>query len=275
MLCLCASLGLARAEPLLVIYPQSESPNDARNLYPLKVLELALTKAGGEFVLQQSPLPMQRRRSQKELALGQSIHVVWLITSIEREQELLPIRIPIDKGLLGWRIGLIRAAEAERFASLQTLNDVRRLVAGQQHDWADVSILRHNGLPLETGSNYDSLFQMLQLQRFDYFPRSVLEIWDELDKHPGMGLAVERYFVLQYPSAYYFFVNKTNRVLAERLERGLRLAIRDGSFDRLFHQYNDDFIKRSKLPQRKRIALQNPLLPASTPLEQKELWFTP
>lgn len=265
----------AQAQGMRVIYPKSESNTDARSVYPIKALELALQKAGGQYDVQPSKSVMQRTRQLSQLAEGQELDVVWSVTSVERERDFLPIRIPIDKGLLGWRICLVHKDNLAKLSAIQNLEQLKTYAAGQGKDWADVQILRANGLKVEPGATYEGLFQMLQAKRFDYFPRSVLEIWGELEKHPGMDLEVEPNLILQYPSAFYFFVNKNNTALAERIERGLRAAIKDGSFEKLFEQYNGPLIARANLKNRKHLVLTNPLLPDTTPLKQKELWLVP
>ena len=58
----------------------------------------------------------------------------------------MPIRIPIYRGLIGWRIPLVSAANKDLLASVRTLDDLRRLRFGQRQDWADTPILRANGL---------------------------------------------------------------------------------------------------------------------------------
>ena len=120
--------------------------------------------------------------------------------------------------------------------------------------------------------NNSGLFKMLSKQRIDYFPRSVLEIWEEADQHAEEGLVVEASIVLQYPAAIYFFVNKKNQALARRLEEGLRRAIADGSFDALFFERFGEVIRRARLAARTRFDLENPLLSSETPLDQPELW---
>jgi regulator of protease activity HflC (stomatin/prohibitin superfamily) len=80
--------------------------------------------------------------------------------------------------------------------------------------------------------------------------------------------------VLHYPTAYYYFVNKNDAVLAQALERGLRSAIKDGSFEALFTKTYGDAVHRARLQQRTRLELRNPLLPPQTPLDQKELWLS-
>ena len=86
------------------------------------------------------------------------------------EETLLPIRIPIYRGLIGWRIPLVSAANKDLLASVRTLDDLRRLRFGQRQDWADTPILRANGLEVKTSQSYESLFRMLDAGRFEVFP---------------------------------------------------------------------------------------------------------
>ena len=195
------------------------------------------------------------------------------MTSKEREAHLLPVRIPIYKGLIGWRIGLVREVDAERFASVRTLADLRALTLGQGHDWPDTEILRGNGLSVYGVDDYESLFRMLRQGRFDYFPRSVLEIWQERDRHAGQGLVVEPHLLLRYPAVAYYFVNRRNTALARVIERGLERALADGSFDQLFLKFYGPSLEAARLDQRTIIDLSNPLLPSDTPLSRDAFWY--
>ena len=259
----------AMGATLQVRYPQQE----AEGVYPVKVLALALSKSGIPHTLAPMPYQMPQGRALKQLAQDTDLNVVWSITSREREQDLLPVRIPIDKGLYGWRIFLVNKQDMAKFSGIKSLVDLKALKAGQGHDWPDTSILRANGLPVEVSPRYDSLFRMLKSNRFDYFPRSVLEIWGEADRYADMGLVVEPRVLLHYPTAFYFFVSKNNPELAEILERGLNAAIKDGSFERLFQQTYGDVMQRANLGGRTGLVLNNPLLPAKMPLHRKELWI--
>ena len=255
-----------------VVYPLPESIDERQN-YPRKLLALALTKTGTEFELRPSSRVMTQSRALSELSRGGDVSVVWSMTSKEREDMFLPIRIPIEKGLLGWRIFLINKNKASQFSAVKTLDDLKKYEAGQGHDWPDTEILRANGLKVQASANYDGLFKMLQSGRIDYFPRSILEIWAEEKNHPDMDLTIEQTVILHYPTALYFFVNKDDAALAKLIETGLRAAIKDGSFDKLFAaEYGDD-IKRANLKGRTRFQMQNPLLPAMTPFHDKKLWF--
>ncbi len=195
------------------------------------------------------------------------------MTSEAREQALRPIRIPIDKGLLGWRLFLIKKSNAASFTKVKTLDDLRKLQAGQGHDWPDTEILRHNGLNVQTNTSYEGLFRMLEAKRFDYFPRSVIEIWDEQNAFGLEDLEIEKGVILYYPTAFYFFVNKEDRTLARAIETGLNNAIQNGKFEKLFQQTYGDVLQRAHMRTRTRLQLANPLLPKATPLGRKELWM--
>ncbi|APW43591.1 hypothetical protein RS694_14315 [Rhodoferax saidenbachensis] len=263
----------ARAEKFNLVYARQYAETDSRLDYPVRLLELALKKAGADYNIQSDARSMSQDASLKRLAEGGSVNVVWTMTSKQREQELLPIRIPLDKGLFGYRIAFVRQQDRNALAKVKTLADMRRFAAGQGHDWPDTQILQGNGLNVVTAPAFDGLFNMLRAGRFDYFPRSVLEIWDEEEQAGAQQLVVDDKIVLHYPAAIYYFVNKKDRALASALERGLNKAIADGSFDTLFYERYGEPIKRANLRQRSAIALKNPLLPPETPLSRKALWL--
>jgi hypothetical protein len=264
---------LARAET--VTYPQSGSPGDARDVYPIKLLQMALDKAGTTpYVLQVSDVPMLQARSFLELAHGNRLRVAWGMTSIERETKLLPIRIPIFKGLIGWRLALVREDRSEAFDTVHDVQGLRRLVAGQGHDWPDTAILRGNGMEVIGVPGYDSLFRMLAAGRFDYLPRSMVEIWAEEEQHRKEGIVIDQHLLIRYRTAFYFFTNKSDTGLADTIRTGLERAIADGSFDKLFCAQYAPEIARAKLVRRTVVDLVNPFLPPETPLARKELWFT-
>lgn len=268
----CASLISQAATPQILLYPRPVSEIDQRSTYPLKLLELALDKSGQQYKLMPSDVVMNKARVAAELARG-SVDVGWMVTSQERENLLSPIRICIFKGLGGWRIALIHKNSQAAFSRIKTLGDLQQYTAGQQQDWPDTPILKHSGIPVSTTSSYDPLFRMLAAGRFDWFPRNIMEVWAEADSVQELGITVESHVLVRYPSAYYFFVNKKNPVLAQHIETGLEKALKDGSFDRLLREYHGDVIAKAKVKERLIIDLPNPFLPKETPVKRKDLWF--
>ncbi|MDZ7919617.1 hypothetical protein [Rhodoferax sp.] len=262
-----------QAEKLSVVYAREIPETDSRLEYPVRLLELALKKSGTNYDIRAYPRPMPQGAALGRLATGAGINLAWSMTSKDREAQLLPIRIPIDKGLFGYRIAFVREQNKGIISSVKGLADLRAFSAGQGHDWPDTDILQGNGLRVTTSTAYEGLFAMLQAGRFDYFPRSILEIWDETGLASKQQLVVEDKVLLHYPAAIYFFVNKKDTALAKAIETGLHKAMADGSFDTLFYQRFGDVIKRANLRGRVAIALTNPLLPAATPLSRKALWL--
>jgi hypothetical protein len=262
---------LASAE-VVVRYPRPESGPDERSVYNQRLLELALERAYITYRVEQYPVRMLQGRALLRLQNGDGIDVVSTMTSVEREANFLPIRIPLDKGLIGWRLLLINRAQLSKLGSLSSLDDLKGFAAGQGSDWPDTAILRANGLNVYGTSNYDSLFSMLESGRIDYFPRSVTEIWAEYELYQRR-LAVEPSVVLHYPAAVYFFVRKNNTRLATDIAEGLEKMIADGSFEKLFQEYYGEMIRKSALKERRVFELKNPLMPKTLPTGRKNLWF--
>ncbi|MBL4630005.1 MAG: hypothetical protein JKY14_02195 [Paraglaciecola sp.] len=262
----------------IVLYAKPESVKDQRNEYFIALLTLALSKTNNQIntiQLQRATRPMQQGRAIVELAQNRGIDVIWSVTSLEREKQLLPIRIPLLKGLLGYRVAIIRAADKDKFAAVTSIENLRKLSAGQGHDWPDTKILIANKIRVMTSSTYSGLFAMLENKRFDFFPRGVTEAWQELAMLKNPKLLIEDSLLFYYPSPIYFFVNKMNQILANRIEEGLKHAIDDGSFEQLFISFPEHkkMFASVNIKQRKLITLFNPLLPPLTPLDNNKLWF--
>lgn len=214
----------------------------------------------GPYQLVSSP-QMEQGRAVKELRSGELVQVGVFAPDGARERELLAIHIPLAKGLLGWRVCLVRQGDEGRFAAIGSLADWHRsgLSIGQHRSWPDTQLLRANGLKVTVGNLYEALFNMLRKKRFDCFLRSVIEIEDELRQHPD--LAIEPRLVFRYPLALLFFVSPKYPELAQRIELGLLRARQSGAFDRVFEEGFGSTIRRLKLDERVRLELHNPDLP--------------
>ena len=55
----------------------------------------------------------------------------------------------------------------------------------QGSDWPDYPILKANHFRVLGSGDFDAMFKMLSAKRIDYFPRSVTEIWPELQQKTG------------------------------------------------------------------------------------------
>ena len=205
-----------------------------------QALELALSKTAerdGTFKLSFYPRALNSARALSMLKKGE-VDVIWTMSDPERERDFIPVRISLLRGLSSHRIFLIRAEDRQKFASVKNLDQLRQFTAGVGALWPDTDVLRANDLPVTTASSYELLFNMLIGKRFDYIPRGLYEVWDEFEIHKDRGLVIEESLMLHYKGPNYFFVNRNNPALAERIDRGLRLAIEDGSLDALFMSFS-------------------------------------
>ena len=266
-----------------VIHPGPETALDTRSQYDWIVLRAALEKtrdSHGDFDLLQKTDLMNSARQLLELSIPSGrINILAKVTTIELEKKFLPIRIPFDLGIRGYRVLLIRKDSAARFAAVKNISDLALFTLGQGDAWTDVKILEAAGLKVIKSGLYNSLFPMLAKGRFDAFPRAIDEAYPELDeRHDTLpDLMVEPDLLLYYPMPRYFFVRRDpeGELLAKRLEIGLEAMIADGSLRALFEKHKGELINRSKLKSRQLLTLPNPFLPPETPLKRRELWYSP
>lgn len=232
----------------------------AEDYYFYRVLALVLDKTEADWGISrinQLPYRLEDKRLRTGLMQG-VVDVIWSPTSAEFEQQMLPVRISLLKELNNYRLLLIRKNEQSIFSAVQSIDDFRKLKGGISSQWTDAKIMEYNRLPLAQVVGYGKLFKMLAAKRFDYFSRGLYQIQTEINLYPELELQIEQELMLSYPNEVYFFVNKNNPDLAKRLEAGLKIAQRDGSFDQLFnsiprYQWGMELLKKH---QRRVITLQ-------------------
>jgi hypothetical protein len=235
-LCLCTA-ATAAPETLRVVTPGLHPSSVGHAVYFPKLLRLALekTRAEGPFVIVEIDQHLTSPRQVMEIKKNGIINLMWDGTNKQREADLWPVRVSLLRHLNDYRLFLIRAEDQGRFDHIRTLDQLRALKAGAGINWPSTEILRANELPVVTSIAYEYLFPMLRAGRFDYMPRGVYEAFHEQRVNARENLAIEKHIFLHYKVPFYFFVSKENAALGERVERGLKLAIKDGSFDKLFN----------------------------------------
>lgn len=257
-----------------ITYPRPPVPATSIEEYPLQLLSLALAETGVNYQLIPSEKMLRKTKALARLKDNREVNIVWGMTSPQREQDFLPIRIPIFKGLIGWRLLLIRSDMSARFKYIQNLEQLVKLAPLQGRDWQDTKVLQSNGFDVVTERNQADLLNMLSRAQGDFFPRSIVEIFDELASSASeYELKIQPTLGLYYPAAVYFFVNKRSAPLAKLIEKGLEKAIENGKFEALFMEKFQDSIQKADIKNRTFYPLENNFLPVKTPLERKELWF--
>ena len=264
----------AQAALWSITYPRPIDDRDLRTEYPLALLTLALEKTGVKYSLMPSDRIMLQGKALRQLRENREVNVVWSMTDSQREKDLLPVRIPLAKGLIGWRVFLINEMNEGRFYAGMSKNELLKLVPISGEEWPDTKILQANGFNVFTVPSYGNAAEVLETNKADFFPRSVMEVLNEVNvgELPA-EVKLEKNLAIYYPTALYFFVNKGNTTLARLIETGLQMAIEDGSFDALFMSTYEESLKQLDLQHRTTIVLDNTLLPELTPLQNESLWY--
>jgi hypothetical protein len=270
-----ASMPAWPATPRRLRIPHVSARADPEHNYPAQLLKLALAAAGMTVELEPTLDLIPQNRAIQELGHHSGrIDVLWTVTTAEREQQALPVRVPIFRGLYGWRLLLATPERAAQMRGVRSLDELSRFSLVQGLEWPDTDVLQANGLSVVVSASYEAMFRQLRLGRVDAFPRSVEEVWWELERY-GQGLTVVPDICLHYPAAVYYFVAPDDHELAAAIELGLHRLRTSGAFERLFLHHHGHDLARAGLGARRVIELSNPLLPPQTPLNRAELWYRP
>ncbi len=270
--------GQAAAAPATIYYNQGNGLK-AETLFSFKLLQLVIAKSRAPYVLKPSPLgTVTEIRAKEAMVAGETMDVAMLGAMATNDAMLLPVPIPLDRGLLGYRVFLIDGARQAEFERIRGLKDLRRLAALQGQGWADTDILRHAGVTVWTG-RYERLFEMMNAGRADFFPRGAAEAHSEVKAYAPVAprLAVERTLMLRYRFTSLFYVSPRRPRLRDDLHRGFLTAWADGSYQRLFDTDPDISAAVSILRQGQRriIDLANPTLSPAVRRAPEHFWFKP
>lgn len=276
----CIFCTQAYAEAMRLVYPPPEAAGDERHLYYWQLLDAALAANQdqyGGYSLDPYRRPMTFQRAVVEVESGQGlVNIVSRATNLELESRLRPIRIPLDKGLLGVRMFLVMPETQVRLEKARTLSDLQGFTIGQNSSWSDVKILEKAGFKLVLSDNYLSLFGMLGAGRFDLFSRGAIEIDAEwrTNREKIPELMIEKRFLLHYPMPRYFFVPRTpeGERMAIRIEDGLQRLRQNGEFERRYQKWKKLVLKDLHLDGRTVFRLKNTELSPETPLTDKYWW---
>jgi ABC-type amino acid transport substrate-binding protein len=261
----------------IIIHPKSESNLDKRYFYHWAVLAAAMeaTKNEGPYTILEADSIMSENRTFKEIVSDSGkVTIIRDNCSKTMEQYLLPVKVPLMKGALGWRVFII-PEELQKKMQVHTLEDLKKYSIGAGQGWGNIQLLRDAGFTVTVGSSYEGLFGMVMLSRFDLFDRGIIEAPIEVLERNGQypDMVIEKNILLRYPILDYFYVNKKDVKLAARIERGLNIIISNGTLDRLFEKYYWKSIKDLQLQSRIIFDIPNPDIGTLPSPDRKELWL--
>ncbi|GAA6171430.1 hypothetical protein NBRC116592_11000 [Colwellia sp. KU-HH00111] len=262
----------------IIRYVESQQFPDPKQGYFVDLLMLALeetTNEYGSYQLQPVHIEMTQARTSLMLERNEYVNLTWRMTSQALEQQLQAIYFPILKGLMGSRIFVINKGSQGKFPSNLPLSELKKIPLGQGINWPDATILLANGFNVVKGHD-PYLVRMLKSGRFEFYPRALHEPWSELAEESE--LVVEKNFMLKYPAPTFFFVNKQNTRLHQRLDLGFKKLLSSGKFEQFFlnHPITAGILTKANVNQRIIFKLENPLLSNQVKqlLTDKRLWLT-
>lgn len=205
----------------------------------------------------------------QERSVGKSLKALvdrgFINTMIMPANELwdsysIPIKIPVRLGLLSYRVLLVNENDLPTFAKTQTLVELSELTAGLISGWATTKAFKSNNMKLIGINHFDGLFLMLKKNRFDYIPRGIHEVYDELltRKSSVKGIVIEPSIALYLPTSTNFYIAKTEPRLAKRLSSGMQEMLESGELKDILYKYFSVEIKRANIAARKIIKIENP-----------------
>lgn len=276
-LCMTVIVSTSSFAAEVVYVLKREVAGDIRYDYPNELLEMAFDKTPefGDVDLASNFLNITRNRQLMELQNGEFLDVVAQPTKLDWEAKLIPIYIPIKKGIMSYRLFFINKDSQDKLSMFNTLEEVKKLRTGAGSQWSTTRAMKDAGFNLVTTAKYASLFPMLKAKRYEVFPRGIDEIWGEYEfnKQNNANLIIENHLALYIPLPAYFFVNPRKKDLAKRIRLGLDRMIDDGSFDDIFNKYYGDTVAKANLESRKVFEIKNINVSDKIPLSTERYWY--
>lgn len=257
---------------------KGKSRSDLQTRYKMDIVNRALSITepiyGPYEILTQGPAT-SINRAILEVKSGKTINTFFAITTPKWEENTLPIRIPIRRGILNFRLLAINSEKLSLFNDIRTLDELKKLKVGLRSGWATTRILKEQGFNVVEANTYMGLFYMLSSGRVDYIPRGMNEVYGELERLNVElpNLMIEPSIALHIPAPFYIFVSPNEKRLAERLTMGLEKMVENRELHDIFDRYYAENLKKTAIEKRHLLYIKNSHLPVKTPLGRKELWF--
>lgn len=263
------SASIANAAPVTEISLWNGNKTESRQEYEREVLVAALaatSKTHGDWNLSIDNTDYPTAEDEASVFRTKGFDIFGTVAGnpkLASEKKIL-VPLPLMKGLLGYRILIIRAEDKEKFAAIKSANSLKKLRMGIPATWADAELFRKNGYQVIEKGSFDDVFTRLHKNEFDYVSFGANEVTGVFaDRAASVGkLAIDQSLLVYYPFPLVFYVNPNNKALAERVILGLETITANGELDKIFNRYFGKDLAQLKLKERQVIELENPLLPA-------------
>ena len=281
MTAMCIAIALWANSSLaldVVKVPNFSKNPDKRNLHKDEVIIRALeatVEEFGDYRYERVDFFMPQARAFSEIQTGNVANLYITAANESWDKKAIPVKIPIRMGLLSYRLLLVNQKDLDKFNGVTTYNAFAKIKAGLKHDWITTGLYQSLNLNFTIGHSFEGLFLMLDKRRFDYIPRAIYEIYDELENRKSTlkNVMVEPNLALFIPMVSYAYISPDSPRIAQRIESGLTKMLKSGELKDLLDKYYAEDIARANLNERTIIQLSNPYLIESGIMEKSELWY--
>ncbi|MEF3697979.1 amino acid ABC transporter substrate-binding protein [Desulfolutivibrio sp.] len=228
----------------------------------------ALEKAGIEAEFIPAPLCNERRQLdmlRRGLVQLDMMPVTPKRLHAARNGEILMIPVPLDRGMLGWRLNLLLHSQRDMLADVRSVEDLAKFTMGQGEGWMDVDLYEAVGIRTKQVRRWrDAEFvQQMKAGYFQLFPLGLEEALDYFLPHFQTiepDIVADPYILVKYPWFRFPAVSavaEDARALYEALQHGFDIMAQDGSFLEVFSHYKK-LPPKSAFSERTVIEIPNP-----------------
>jgi hypothetical protein len=120
-----------------------------------------------------------------------------------------------------------------------------------------------------------SIYNNLSCGKIVVRNRSIEEVEHDKASVNAQGLMIEQQVLFYYPQASFFFVSPRYPKLAERLQKGLEQAAKNGVIQQHFETHYGAIVQQIRCQNRRLIRLKNPLLSPNVVLALQQFAYAP
>ena len=221
--------------------------NEPHLLHARALVRAALDAAGMQATFVDAPQGNERRNLY-QISHGQT-HIDMMPATPARlrlveQGKLRMVPIPLDRGLLGWRINLLLGAQRDKLAQVRSISDLAHFSMGQNVGWMDVEIYRAAGIPTKEIKHWSNgeFAEQMEAGFLDLFPLGLEETLNYFLPHFQQHypqLTVDPYILVRYPWFRFVWVapGPETDALYQALQTGFDRIVANGQFLRVWSKH--------------------------------------
>lgn len=199
-----------------------------------------------------------------------------------RQGKLRMIPIPLDRGILSYRLNILLEKQKDILANVYEPKDLHAFIMGQNEGWMDVEIYRAAGIPTKEIRNWaDGEFaKQMEAGYISLFPLGLEETLTFFLPHfrkTYPQLTVDEHILIHYPWFRFVWVSPLADAdeLYDALVRGFNIIVQDGTFMTLWNRHRSEPDAKLFI-SRRIININNPFYGVDlVPLQFRHLIFQP